>query len=83
MSSAAHVYRKAEDRARALEAFPGPEPMSVLLVEGPAYSCRGIATQPIDAVDVIILEMLGGEAIAFPYRFFGPFIHGTKSWWYP
>ena len=57
--------------------------MSVLLVEGACLLLQGIATQPIDSVDVIILEMLGGEAIAFPYRFFGPFIHGTKSWWYP
>ena len=72
MNSAAHVYRKAEDRARAiaelkkfdealLEAFPGPEPMSVLLVGGACLLLQGIATQPIDSVDVIILEMLGGQ----------------------
>jgi hypothetical protein len=44
-----------------LEAFPGPEPMSVLLV-GEAYLLlQEITTQPIDSVEVIILEMLGSQ----------------------
>ena len=42
-----------------VQAFPGPEPMSVLLVGGASLLLQGITAQPIDSVDVIILEMLG------------------------
>jgi hypothetical protein len=34
-----------------------------------------------EQVDIDTLPTL--EAIAFSYRFFGPFIHGTESPWYP
>src|SRR5262249_2270253 len=44
-----------------VQAFPGPEPMSVLLVGGACLLLQGIATQPVDSVDVIILEMLGSQ----------------------
>ena len=40
-------------------AFPGPEPMSVLLVGGACLLLQGLTTQPADFVDVIIFEMLG------------------------
>jgi len=42
-----------------VEAFPGPEPMSVLLVGGVCLLLQGITAKPVDLVDVIILEMLG------------------------
>jgi hypothetical protein len=42
-----------------VQAFPGPEPMSVLLVGGACFLLQGITAQPTDSVDVIILEMLG------------------------
>jgi hypothetical protein len=42
-----------------VQAFPGPEPMSVLLVGGACLLLEGITTQPVDSVDIIILEMLG------------------------
>jgi hypothetical protein len=42
-----------------VQAFPGPEPMSVLLVGGACLLLEGITAQPTDSVDIIILEMLG------------------------
>ena len=42
-----------------VQAFPGPEPMSVLLVGGACLLLQGITAQPVDSVDIIILEMLG------------------------
>jgi hypothetical protein len=42
-----------------VEAFPGPEPMSVLLVGEVCLLLQGITAKPVDSVDVIILEMLG------------------------
>ncbi len=42
-----------------VQAFSGPEPMSVLLVGGACLLLEGITAQPTDSVDVIILEMLG------------------------
>ncbi len=42
-----------------MQAFPGPEPMSVLLVGGACLLLQGITAQPTDSVDVIIVEMLG------------------------
>ena len=42
-----------------VQAFPGPEPMSVLLVGGACLLLQGITAQPVDSVEVIILEMLG------------------------
>jgi len=44
-----------------VEAFPGPEPMSVLLVGGACLLLQGITAQSIDVVEVIILEMLGSQ----------------------
>jgi hypothetical protein len=44
-----------------VQAFPGPEPMSLLLVGGACLLLRGITAQPVDSVDVIILEMLGSQ----------------------
>jgi hypothetical protein len=44
-----------------VQAFPGPEPMSVLLVGGACLLLQGITAQPTDSVDVIILEMLGSQ----------------------
>jgi Nucleotidyltransferase of unknown function (DUF6036) len=42
-----------------VQAFPGPEPMSVLLVGGACLLLQGITAQPTNSVDVIIVEMLG------------------------
>ena len=44
-----------------VQAFPGLEPMSVLLVGGACLLLQGITAQPVDSVDVIILEMLGSQ----------------------
>ena len=44
-----------------VQAFPGPEPMSVLLVGGACLLLQGITAQPTDSVEVIILEMLGSQ----------------------
>jgi len=44
-----------------VQAFPGLEPMSVLLVGGACLLLQGITAQPTDSVDVIILEMLGNQ----------------------
>jgi hypothetical protein len=44
-----------------VKAFPGPEPMSVLLVGRACLLLQGITTPPVDSVEVIILEMLGSE----------------------
>jgi len=47
--------------AALVKAFPGPEPMSVLLVGRACLLLQGIITQPVDSVEVIIFEMLGSE----------------------
>ncbi len=44
-----------------VQAFPGQEPMSVLLVGGACFLLQGITAQPVDSVDVIIFEMLGSQ----------------------
>src|SRR5207248_4504335 len=44
-----------------VQAFPGPELMSVLLAGGACLLLQGITTQLVDSVDVIILEMLGSQ----------------------
>src|SRR5947209_7562507 len=44
-----------------VQAFPGPEPMSVLLVGGACFLLQGITTQSTDSVDVIIVEMVGSK----------------------
>ena len=47
--------------AALVKAYSGPEPMSALLVGGACLLLQGITTQPIDSVEVIILEMLGSQ----------------------
>jgi hypothetical protein len=42
-------------------AFPGPEPLSALLVGGACLLLQGVTTRPADCVDAIILEMLGSQ----------------------
>ncbi len=44
-----------------MQAFLGPELMSVLLVGGACFLLQGITAQPVDSVDVIIFEMLGSQ----------------------
>ena len=51
-----------------VQAFPGPEPMSVLLVGGACFLLQGITAQPTDSVDVIILEMLGSPERTLVFR---------------
>jgi hypothetical protein len=51
-----------------VQAFPGLEPMSVLLVGGACLLLQGITAQPTDSVDVIILEMLGSQERTFVFH---------------
>ncbi len=51
-----------------VQAFPGPEPMSVLLVGGACFLLQGITAQPTDSVEVIILEMLGSPERTLVFR---------------
>ena len=44
-----------------VEAFPGLEPISVLLVGGACLLLQGITTRSADSVEVIILELLGSR----------------------
>ena len=44
-----------------VKAFPGPEPMSVLVVGGACLLFQGVITRPTEDVDVIIFEMMGSE----------------------
>ena len=44
-----------------VKAFPGPEPMSVLVVGGACLLFQGIITRPTEDVDVIIFDMMGSE----------------------
>lgn len=50
------------------QVFPGPEPMSVLLVGGACFLLQGITAQPTDSVDVIIVEMLGSPERTLVFR---------------
>ena len=51
-----------------VQAFPGPEPMSVLLVGGACFLLPEITAQPVDSVDVIIVEMLGSQERTLVFR---------------
>lgn len=51
-----------------VQAFPGPEPMSVLLIGGACLLLQGIITQPMESVDVIILEMMGNQENTLVFR---------------
>ena len=44
-----------------VKAFPGPEPMSVLVVGGACLLFQGVTTRPTEDVDVIIFEMMGSQ----------------------
>ncbi len=44
-----------------VKAFPGPEPMSVLVVGGACLLFQGVTTRPTEDVDVIIFDMMGSE----------------------
>ncbi|GAC1355376.1 MAG: hypothetical protein NVS4B11_23880 [Ktedonobacteraceae bacterium] len=44
-----------------VKAFPGPEPMSVLVVGGACLLFQEVTNRPTEDVDVIIFEMLGSE----------------------
>ena len=43
------------------QVFPGPEPMSVLVVGGACLLFQGVTTRPTEDVDVIIFEMMGSQ----------------------
>ncbi len=43
------------------KAFPGPEPMSVLVVGGACLLFQDVINRPTEDVDVIIFEMMGSE----------------------
>jgi hypothetical protein len=47
--------------AALVQAFPGPELMSVLVVGGACLLFQGVTTRPTEDVDVIIFDMLGSE----------------------
>ena len=44
-----------------VKAFPGPEPMSVLVVGGACLLFQGVTTRPTEDVDVIIFKMMGSQ----------------------
>src|SRR5437762_8939336 len=44
-----------------VKAFPGPEPMSVLMVGGACLIFQGVTDRSTEDVDVIIFEMMGSE----------------------
>src|SRR5579871_5653741 len=44
-----------------VKAFPGPEPLSVLVVGGACLLFQDVIQRPTEDVDVIIFEMLGSE----------------------
>jgi hypothetical protein len=44
-----------------VKAFPGPEPMSVLVVGGACLLFQEVTNRPTEDVDVIIFEMMGSE----------------------
>jgi hypothetical protein len=44
-----------------VKAFPGPQPLSVLLVGGACLLLQQVITRPTEDVDVIIFEMMGSE----------------------
>jgi hypothetical protein len=44
-----------------VKAFPGPEPMSVLVVGGACLIFQEVTTRSTEDVDVIIFEMMGSE----------------------
>lgn len=44
-----------------VKAFPGPEPMRVLVVGGACLLFQGVTTRPTEDVDVIIFEMMGSQ----------------------
>ena len=44
-----------------VKAFPGPEPMSVLVVGGACLLFQEIISRPTEDVDVIIFEMMGSK----------------------
>jgi len=44
-----------------VKAFPGPEPMSVLVVGGACLLFQTVTTRPTEDVDVIIFDMMGSE----------------------
>ncbi|HJT56057.1 MAG TPA: DUF6036 family nucleotidyltransferase [Ktedonobacteraceae bacterium] len=44
-----------------VKAFPGPEPMSVLMVGGACLLFQEVTNRPTEDVDVIIFEMMGSE----------------------
>ena len=44
-----------------VKAFPGPEPMSVLVVGGACLLFQEVTNRPTEDVDVIIFDMMGSE----------------------
>ncbi len=44
-----------------VKAFPGPEPLRVLVVGGACLLFQGVISRPTEDVDVIIFEMMGSE----------------------
>lgn len=51
-----------------VKAFPGPEPLSALVVGGACLLFQGIITRSTQDIDVIIFEMLGSEESTLIYH---------------
>ena len=51
-----------------VKAFPGPEPLSALVVGGACLLFQGIITRPTQDIDVIIFEMLGSDESTLIYH---------------
>ena len=47
--------------AALVKTFPGPEPMSVLVVGGACLLLQEVINRPTEDVDVIIFEMMGSQ----------------------
>ncbi len=51
-----------------LKAFPGPEPLSALVVGGACLLFQNVIARPTEDVDVIIFEMMGNEETTLIFK---------------
>ncbi len=60
-----------------VKAFPGPEPLSAIVVGGACLLFQGVIDRPTQDVDVIIFEMLGSEETTLIFQ--GPVADKVRS----
>jgi hypothetical protein len=51
-----------------VQAFPGLEPLSVLLIGGAGLLLQGMTAQPVETVKVVIVDLLGSEERTLVFR---------------